>query len=66
MIKFGRHICSSYLVKTVGVMGDLEHLNTHALIRAVTSEDGMTASSFNFSNRFFPKYQIKLLMVFWY
>ncbi len=39
-------------VKTVGVMGDTRTFDYICLIRAVTSEDGMTAANYNFSNEF--------------
>ena len=42
-------------VKTVGVMGDSRTFEYTCLIRAVTSEDGMTAAKYNFSNEFLNK-----------
>ena len=39
-------------IKTVGVMGDKELMNTICLLRAITSEDGMTADYFNFPKNF--------------
>ena len=43
-------------VKTVGVMGDSRTYEYTCLIRAVTSEDGMTADYFNF-----PKYFLDII-----
>jgi GMP synthase (glutamine-hydrolysing) len=40
-------------VKTVGVMGDNRTYEHICLLRAITSEDGMTADFFNFDNKFF-------------
>ena len=39
-------------VKTVGVMGDNRTYEYMCLLRAITSEDGMTADFFNFSKDF--------------
>ncbi len=39
-------------VKTVGVMGDTRTFEYTCLLRAVTSEDGMTAAKYNFTNEF--------------
>ncbi len=39
-------------VKTVGVMGDERTFEYTCLLRAVTSEDGMTAAKYNFNNQF--------------
>ena len=39
-------------VKTVGVMGDSRTYEYTCLLRAVTSEDGMTADFFNFDKKF--------------
>ena len=43
-------------IKTVGVMGDSRTYENICLLRAVTSEDGMTADYFNF-----PKYFINTI-----
>ncbi len=48
-------------MKTVGVMGDSRTYEYTCLIRAVTSEDGMTAASFNFSNRFLSEVSNKII-----
>ncbi len=39
-------------VKTVGVMGDNRTYEYMCLLRAITSQDGMTADTFNFSKQF--------------
>ena len=39
-------------IKTVGVMGDSRTYENICLLRAVTSEDGMTADYFNFPKKF--------------
>ena len=39
-------------VKTVGVMGDNRTYEYICLLRAITSEDGMTADYFNFNKKF--------------
>ena len=39
-------------IKTVGVMGDTRTFEYTCLLRAVTSEDGMTAAKYNFNNSF--------------
>ena len=39
-------------VKTVGVMGDNRTYEYICLLRAITSEDGMTADFFNFKKDF--------------
>ena len=39
-------------IKTVGVMGDSRTFEYTCLLRAVTSEDGMTAAKYNFDNKF--------------
>ena len=47
--------------KTVGVMGDSRTYEYTCLIRAVTSEDGMTADYYNFSNDFLNKISNKII-----
>ena len=42
-------------VKTVGVMGDSRTYEYTCLLRAVTSEDGMTADFFNFDAKFLER-----------
>ena len=48
-------------VKTVGVMGDSRTYEYTCLIRAVTSEDGMTADYFNFPKSFLDKISNKII-----
>ena len=47
--------------KTVGVMGDSRTYEYTCLIRAVTSEDGMTADYFNFPKLFLDKISNKIV-----
>ena len=48
-------------IKTVGVMGDSRTYEYTCLLRAVTSEDGMTADYFNFSKDFIDKISNKII-----
>ena len=48
-------------IKTVGVMGDARTYEYTCLIRAVTSEDGMTADYFNFSKEFLDEISNKII-----
>ena len=48
-------------VKTVGVMGDTRTYENICLLRAVTSEDGMTADYFSFSKNFIDKISNKII-----
>ena len=48
-------------VKTVGVMGDSRTYEYTCLLRAVTSEDGMTADFFNFDRMFLQKISNKIV-----
>ena len=48
-------------VKTVGVMGDSRTYEYTCLIRAVTSEDGMTADYFNFPKTFLDEISNKII-----
>ena len=48
-------------MKTVGVMGDSRTYEYTCLLRAVTSEDGMTADYFNFSKDFLDKISNKIV-----
>ena len=48
-------------VKTVGVMGDGRTYEYTCLLRAVTSEDGMTADFFNFDRIFLQKISNKIV-----
>ena len=47
--------------KTVGVMGDSRTYEYTCLLRAVTSEDGMTADYFNFSKDFLDKISNRII-----
>ena len=48
-------------IKTVGVMGDSRTYEYTCLLRAVTSEDGMSADYFNFPKSFFDKISNKII-----
>jgi GMP synthase (glutamine-hydrolysing) len=48
-------------VKTVGVMGDNRTYEYMCLLRAVTSEDGMTADFFNFDKNFLQSISNKII-----
>tara|TARA_B100001175_G_scaffold273114_1_gene246621 strand:- start:693 stop:2267 length:1575 start_codon:yes stop_codon:yes gene_type:complete len=48
-------------VKTVGVMGDNRTYEYICLLRAITSEDGMTADFFNFNNKFMQQVSNKII-----
>ena len=48
-------------VKTVGVMGDSRTYEYICLLRAVTSEDGMSADYFDFPKNFFDKISNKII-----
>ena len=48
-------------VKTVGVMGDNRTYEYICLLRAVTSEDGMTADFFNFNKKFLQSVSNKII-----
>ena len=48
-------------VKTVGVMGDNRTYEYICLLRAITSEDGMTADFYNFNNNFMQKISNKII-----
>jgi len=48
-------------VKTVGVMGDNRTYEHICLLRAITSEDGMTADSYNFSKNFMQTISSKII-----
>ena len=48
-------------IKTVGVMGDSRTYENICLLRAVTSEDGMTADYFNFPNSFIDNISNKII-----
>jgi GMP synthase (glutamine-hydrolysing) len=48
-------------IKTVGVMGDARTYENICLLRAVTSEDGMTADYFNFPKNFLDNISNKII-----
>ena len=48
-------------VKTVGVMGDNRTYEHICLLRAITSEDGMTADFFNFNKKFLQRVSNKII-----
>jgi len=48
-------------MKTVGVMGDSRTYENTCLLRAVTSEDGMTADYFNFPKEFLDNIANKII-----
>ena len=48
-------------IKTVGVMGDTRTYENICLLRAVISEDGMSADYFNFSKNFLDKISNKIV-----
>jgi GMP synthase (glutamine-hydrolysing) len=48
-------------IKTVGVMGDARTYENICLLRAVTSEDGMTADYFNFPKNFLDEISNKII-----
>tara|TARA_B100000575_G_scaffold55387_1_gene41620 strand:+ start:1071 stop:2630 length:1560 start_codon:yes stop_codon:yes gene_type:complete len=48
-------------IKTVGVMGDSRTYENICLLRAVTSEDGMTADYFNFPKKFLDLISNKII-----
>ena len=48
-------------MKTVGVMGDSRTYEYTCLLRAVVSEDGMTADYFNFPKNFLDKISNKII-----
>jgi len=48
-------------MKTVGVMGDSRTYEYTCLLRAVTSEDGMTADFFSFNQNFLQKTSNKIV-----
>ena len=48
-------------VKTVGVMGDNRTYEYICLLRAITSEDGMTADFFNFNKKFMQLVSNKII-----
>ena len=55
MIKFGKHMQLSFLLKLLELWEISRTYEYTCLIRAVTSEDGMTADYFNFPKEFLDK-----------
>ena len=54
-------LCCVITVRTVGVMGDSRTYEYTCLLRAVTSEDGMTADFFSFNKNFVQKVSNKII-----
>ena len=54
-------LCCIITNKNVGVMGDSRTYEYTCLLRAVTSEDGMTADYFNFPKNFLDKISNKII-----
>ena len=48
-------------IKTVGVMGDTRTFEYTCVLRAVTSEDGMTAAKYNFNNVYLSQISNKII-----
>ncbi len=48
-------------IKTVGVMGDTRTFEYTCLLRAVISEDGMTAAKYNFTNEYLTQVSNKII-----
>ena len=48
-------------IKTVGVMGDTRTFEYTCLLRAVTSEDGMTAAKYDFTNKYLSQVSNKII-----
>ena len=48
-------------IKTVGVMGDTRTFEYTCLLRAVVSEDGMTAAKYNFTNEYLSHISNKII-----
>ena len=48
-------------MKTVGVMGDNRTYEYLCLLRAITSEDGMTADFYNFNKEFMQRVSNKII-----
>ena len=59
-MRFGK-LAALLPVKTVGVMGDSRTFEYICLLRAVTSEDGMTADLFKFPNEFISEVSGKII-----
>ena len=61
--KIWQAFCVLLPVKTVGVMGDSRTYEYTCLLRAVVSEDGMTADYFNFPKDFLDKINDEILII---
>lgn len=59
--KIWQAFCVLLPVKTVGVMGDKRTYENVVSLRAVTSEDGMTADWFPFSKRFLTRVSTRII-----
>ena len=53
MIKFGKLMQDYFQLKQLVLWETQEHMSIFALLRAVISEDGMTADYFNFPKKFY-------------
>ena len=61
MIKFGKLMQHCFPLKQLVLWVIIELMNISCLIRAVVSEDGMTADYFNFSSLFLNKISNKII-----
>ena len=59
--KIWQAFCVLLPVKSVGVMGDSRSYELTISVRAITSNDGMTADIFYFKEDFLKSYQVELL-----
>ena len=61
IIKYGKLMLPLLPVKTVGVMGDNRTYEYLCLLRAITSEDGMTADFYEFKKSFMETISNKIV-----